>query len=271
MAIAPLKFLISLPPRLAIAWFRRKGHQITWDWEEMLEESHNRAFTVAKAAKLDILQSIRDAFTQALEEGQTERSFRQNLEPILKQKGWWGRQTVEGPDGEEEVQLGSPYRLRTIYRTNLQTAMMAGRHAELAENVDDRPYWQYVAVLDARTRPTHRQLDGLIFRHDDPFWNSFYPPNGFNCRCRIRALSQRDIDRRGLVVGSSEGLLTQDTALLSQRSGLTVPTAVYRGAEGAVRPDPGWSYSVAQGQQEPDLRRLDPDLAQQYREDEGDG
>lgn len=173
-----LRFLIGLPPRLAVAYLRRKGYTIGWNWEETLAEAHDRAFTVAKVAKLDILQDIRNAADKALAEGQSERSFRQNLEPTLKQKGWWGTQETEGG---ETVQLGSPRRLRTIYRTNMQSAMMKGRAKDFLADVEDRPYWQYVAVLDERTRPMHRRLDGRVFRWDDPFWRSFFPPLGFNC------------------------------------------------------------------------------------------
>ena len=50
------------------------------------------------------------------------------LEPQLRALGWWGRQVVPAPDGaEDEVQLGSPRRLKTIYDTNMRVAYNAGR------------------------------------------------------------------------------------------------------------------------------------------------
>ena len=71
----------------------------------------------------------------------------------------------------------------------MQVAYQTGRYKTQVDNIDNRPYGQYVAVLDSKTRPEHAQLHGLIFWHDAPFWNSFYPPNGWRCRCRVNALS----------------------------------------------------------------------------------
>ena len=74
--------------------------------------------------------------------------------------GWWGKD-------ERGVQLGSPHRLSTIFRTNAQTNYMEGRWRGLMENVDNRPCIEYVAILDSRTRPRHRPLNGKVFCCDD--------------------------------------------------------------------------------------------------------
>ncbi len=186
-----LAFLFGLPPEEAIAFLRRKGYAISWDWRGVWQEMQARAFTVAKAMRLDILQDIRASVDRAIAEGETFATFQRRLAPILKAKGWWGRQFVVDPDGTARVaQLGSPWRLRTIYETNLQTAYMAGRYAAFKANESDRPYWMYVAVMDGRTRPAHAALNGRIFRSDDAFWRHFYPPNGYNCfpaGVRVRA------------------------------------------------------------------------------------
>lgn len=181
MAEPDLKFAFGLKPKEAIEFFRRKGFNLTWDWEDQVGETHNIAFTVAKVLVLDVLQTIKDAVAKALAEGQSEESFRRDLEPMLKQKGWWGRQTEIVNGEEQQVQLGSPRRLKTIFRTNLQNAMMAGRQQQFEQNTDARPHWQYVAVLDSRTRPMHRKLHDAIYRFDDPFWEYYRPPLAFNC------------------------------------------------------------------------------------------
>lgn len=259
-----LKFALNLPAAEAIKWFESKGYAVTWNWEEQVGQAHNRAFTVAKAMTLDILQTVREGVSKALAEGQSERTFKQNLEPLLKQKGWWGRQTVEGPDGEEVVTLGSPYRLKTIYQQNMQSAMMAGRQKDFLQNTDNRPYFQYIAVLDAQTRPTHRALDGRVFRYDDPFWNHFWPPIDWRCRCRVRALSERDIQKRDLAVETSDGLLSDTEKLLSIRSGISVKTPLLKDPLGDITPGAGFGYSKLDMSWNPDLEKYDYDIAREH-------
>ncbi|GAB4442534.1 MAG: hypothetical protein OHK0040_13580 [bacterium] len=136
------------------------------------------------------------------------------------------------------------------------------------ENVDNRPYWQYVAVLDSKTRPAHRALHGKIFRYDDPFWNTHYPPLGFNCRCRVRALSQSDIDKKGLSVDSAEGRITWEDVLVSKKTGEYQSVAVYRDpATGMKIPtDVGWSYNPGQSAWFPDLDKYPYPVAKQWIE-----
>ncbi len=197
---------VGLRPEAAIAYFRSKGYTLTWSWRDMWEEAHALSFTVAKSAGFDVLGDIRGALDTALNEGQTFREFASDgLVDTLRRKGWWGRRI--DPDTGEAVQLGSYRRLRTIYATNLRTAHAAGRYQQQKRTAEFLPYWQYDAIDDSRTRPSHAALDDLVFRHDDPIWQTHYPPNGFNCRCKVRALTERQVRRRGLEVQSSEGRL----------------------------------------------------------------
>ncbi len=79
------------------------------------------------------------------------------------------------------MQLGSPHRLKTIYRTNTSVAFNRGRYATMKGNTERRPLWMYDARNDSLTRDAHRAMDNRVYRHDDPIWSSIYPPNGFNC------------------------------------------------------------------------------------------
>ena len=157
----------------------------------MLDDAHATAFTVAKTAKMDVLSDIYSSVVDAAEQGRTLEEFSRELAPVLQRKGWWGRQEVKNPEGEtQSVQLGSPHRLKTIYLTNMQSAYMAGRYAEMMDSIDTHPYWQYVAINDSRTRETHRMMHNRVYAADDPVWDTLYPPLDFRCRCRVKPLSR---------------------------------------------------------------------------------
>lgn len=120
--------LRPLPPEEAIKYFRAKGYKFSWNWYDLWQEAHIKAFTVAKAMRQDILKDIRDALDKALSEGTTLQEFKNNLTPLLQQKGWWGRKMMGDEEGAVEVQLGSPHRLKTIFNVNIQTAYQAGHY-----------------------------------------------------------------------------------------------------------------------------------------------
>ncbi len=144
---------------------------------------------------------------------------------------------------------------------------MAGRFQSQLENIDDRPYWQYVAILDGRTRPSHRAMNGKVFRYDDPFWGSFYPPNGWGCRCRVVALSQDNLAKGGIKVESSEGKLGSTSKLVSEKTGEMREVATYRATDPVTRrqitvsPDVGWSYNPGAAAWRPETKRYTGDLA----------
>lgn len=263
-----LKYATNLEPKKAIEYFESKGHQVTWDWHEMLQDAHAKAFTVAKVTKMDILQDIREAVQKSIDEGETFEQFKANLEPKLKAKGWWGKIKQLNPNTglEEEVQLGSLWRLKTIYQTNLNVAYQAGRYKEMMDNIKNRPYWMYVAVLDSRTRLAHGALDGLVFKFDDPFWNSHYPPNGWHCRCKVRAINQTYIDKNNISVQNTQGKLADNEVPVSKDNKKKVNVTTYTTADGtAVTPDPGWSYNPGKSGFANIQRKYDPSIRNAYK------
>lgn len=266
-----LSHAFGLPPEKAVQFFKAKGYAFSWDWYDTYQEAHNRAFTVAKVMRMDLLQDIREAVDQIFTEGVSERTFSRRLEPKLKAKGWWGRQKVVDPQGKvREVTLGSPWRLRTIYRTNAQSVMAAGRWKQFAANADKRPFLQFVAILDNKTRPAHRLLHGKVFRIDDPIWRKLAPPLGWGCRCRLRALSQAEVDELGLKVESSEGLLSEVDRLVSEGTGELRKVTVYRDPKTGktVSTDPGFDYNPGMDDGlVPDLKKYDPGIVREYEKE----
>ncbi len=190
----------ALPPEEAIKYFEAKGFAITWDWREQATLNNSQVFTVAKAMKMDILQDVRGMMDSALKEGLSFKEFQKSLEPRLRAKGWWGKQLVDG----KRVQLGSPWRLRTIYDQNITSSFGAGRWKAQTENKAIRPYLRYEAIRDARTRPAHRAWHGVIKRVDSLWWRTHYPPNGYLCRCVARSLTPEQAKKLGGVTSTGK-------------------------------------------------------------------
>lgn len=204
-------YVLRLEPKDAVDYLKAKGLNITWDWHEQLEAAHAKAFTVAKVAKLDVLQDLHEYTTKAIEEGWDHKRYIDELTPLLQKKGWWGKKEIVNElDQVVNVQFGSPYRLKLILDTNKSVAYHVGRYAQQMANVDEQPYWMYMSVKDSRTRPSHLALHGVVYRADDPIWDHIYPPNDWRCRCRVRALSQAQLDNLGATVTDSAGTAKQE-------------------------------------------------------------
>ncbi|WP_149938158.1 phage head morphogenesis protein [Acinetobacter baumannii] len=197
-----LKALFELPPSDAISYLEKKGFKIGWDWHETLDNAHSRAFTVAKVARMDLLQDIRQSLISAMQQGQTLEQWKASITPVLQDKGWWGKKTVINPEGrEQEVQLGSPRRLRTSYDTNMQSAFAAGRYKAMLASAEARPYWEWRHITISNPRKQHVALNGRLFRFDDPFWNVAYPPSEWGCKCRVIARSAREVEGKEILSG----------------------------------------------------------------------
>jgi SPP1 gp7 family putative phage head morphogenesis protein len=244
-------------PAAAIEYLKRKGYTFSWNWFDTWRDAHARAFTVAKVAKVELLRDIRNAVQSAISEGKTLQQFKKELTPKLQKAGWWGKKEhVDEETGEvTEVQLGSPRRLKTIYETNLQTAYMAGRYKGQMEAADDLPYLQYIAVMDGKTTDTCRDMHGKVFRADDPIWNEFYPPNHWGCRARVRSLSERQVQRMGLVPESSEGRIVEKEVIVGKgaKARKETVTGLNIGHGKTFWTGAGWDYNPGKEAWMPDL------------------
>lgn len=81
--------------------------------------------------------------------------------------------------------------LRTERNTAIAGGQMAGRWAAFENDSDVITILEYSTVGDGNVRASHAALDGVRKPKDDPFWNSYYPPNGWGCRCDVIALTDR--------------------------------------------------------------------------------
>lgn len=74
---------------------------------------------------------------------------------------------------------------QTEYQSAVNCAESASTFRRLKSKTKLFPYWEYKTAGDDKVREEHAALAGTILRHDDPLWDSIYPPNGWKCRCYV--------------------------------------------------------------------------------------
>ncbi len=72
--------------------------------------------------------------------------------------------------------------LEAEYQFAVYSSQSAANWANLQDNTD-RYSLEYRTAGDERVRASHAALNGICLPKNDPFWQEFYPPNGWRCRC----------------------------------------------------------------------------------------
>lgn len=186
-------------PKEALEFFQAKKLRPSFSHLDVAAEEHALNFTVAKSVGYDILGDVHGALVEHLEGGGTLRTFEKQLTPILQKKGWWGEQEVTDPQTGKKVlaQLGSPRRLRTIFRANMRSARAAGQWERIQRTKRTHPYLLYRLGPSREHRDEHVAWNGTLLPADDEFWNDHFPPNGWGCKCWVRQVSRAEAGRLG--------------------------------------------------------------------------
>lgn len=190
----------NVPPTEAMGYFKAKGLRATFSYADMIGRANDQAFTVAKMMDVDMLKQVRNSLDSALSNGVSFNQWKSEISPILKAAGWWGDSPMPDPLTGQMVnaQLGSAWRLETIFRTNMQTAYAAGQWKQIQDQAISAPFLMYDSVDDFRTREQHKAWDGKVLPVSSSWWKTHYPPNGFNCRCNVIQLDSEDLRSMGI-------------------------------------------------------------------------
>lgn len=194
MLDAPDTFSVESAFWVLMAWFYRQAR-----WEpEMLDSEEVVRFINAHADYLN------KAITTSLEEGSLDETAIQRLKescyvfsgmktfhelneafPMLTDSK--GNLKPYSEFEQEVTAINDSYNklyLRTEYNFAHASAQMASRWKAF-EKDGDRYYLQYRTVGDSRVRESHRKLHNITLEIESPFWDKYFPPNGFNCRCLV--------------------------------------------------------------------------------------
>lgn len=74
--------------------------------------------------------------------------------------------------------------LKAEYLFAKGSAQMAAKWADFERDGDSYDL-QYRTANDDHVRHEHRVLHNVTLPLSDPFWDEFFPPNGWNCRCTV--------------------------------------------------------------------------------------
>lgn len=216
--------------REAIDFLKGKLPEASMAWDDLAGPVHAKVYTVAGSTSADLSRDLQQSLVSALEQGTTITQFRKDFDQAVQGHGW----TYKGKRG---------WRTSVIFDNNMRSAHMAGRWQQLLANKERRPYLQYRTAGDSRVRPQHRAWNGLIFPIDAAFWQTHYPPNGWNCRCTVRAYSQGDLEEKNLAVSEPVEIKTREVISRDGEIKDKVPVGI----------DPGWDHNVGQAWISPEL------------------
>lgn len=114
---------------------------------------------------------------------------------------------------------------------------------EKFEEDGDRYNLQYRTAGDDKVRPEHAALNGVTLPMSDPFWESYYPPNGWNCFYQgtpvLTANGWKNIDsiKKGELVVGGSGEFREVTATLARPFKGELVTIITKGEKTTCTPN----------------------------------
>lgn len=187
--IEAINFLLGAEPRLAetVKEVRRV----------YMKRKH--AFALARSASLAVTKRIKGVIAEGMREGRPgERTVKKILQSVTAK--------------EKMAGFNKAY-AQTAYKTTVATAHSAGRFQQVQHPAVRRiiPAFKLTGIVDDRERghfpkdranikkENHFSARGLIAGVDDPIWDKFSPPLGYNCRHLLRKMDRFQLERMGLL------------------------------------------------------------------------
>ncbi|EAI1732009.1 phage minor head protein [Campylobacter coli] len=184
-------------PDKAIEYLQSKKPQTSFDYDEIMHETHNKVFTIAKLNDLNLLKDIQNSLIEALKNGDKFETWKKQITPKLKAKGWFGDkvEVVNPKTGEvKNIKIGTS-RLKKVFETNMRIAKAQAVWENILQS--NKEYVRWISLLHGNRRKEHLALHGMILRRDDPFWINNRPPCGYGCKCSIQGVSESELKLYG--------------------------------------------------------------------------
>lgn len=180
-------------------------------WDELGGAEYARAFTAANTAGYGVVGDLYAAFLKVIEQGGTEEDFAAMVVPTLRAKGWLA-------DTGQDI----GHRVRLIYDTNLRVARAVGRWQRVQSVAHVMPYLRGVTVGDNRVREAHTHFAGIVLPVAHWFWQEFWPPMYFLCRCDVIQMTRSQFARSKLVITPDSEVAARAALIRPQSWGYNV-------------------------------------------------
>jgi len=171
-----------LPFEEAVSFMKGRVPMTKTEWNELEPKLRFRAFTVARLAQCDFIETVRGRLINAMEKGEGFTSTWNDIKAVT--------------EADSAFQFRPGY-WENVFRTNTQTAYTAGKLMQYRNNPP--PAWNLLIVDDSRTSDICRGLihsgkQSLAMLSNHPFWEKFgFPPYHFQCRTGLQAVYSSQI------------------------------------------------------------------------------
>ncbi|WP_104750409.1 polymorphic toxin type 50 domain-containing protein [Helicobacter cynogastricus] len=144
-----------------------------------------RVFSIAKVARLDIIQDTQNALKKALEQGLSAQQFLKAHPNLVQELG--------------KKRLMRVFAQNLIY-ANTRGKMLRYENAPPIADSSDGDGWYFVFHSRHDSRARHLAYDGICLPRKHEFWKTHTPPLDWGCRCEIQMWSERQIKAKGIEV-----------------------------------------------------------------------
>ena len=146
----------------------------------------SRAFFLTGQITDSLLADVKQVLLDGIKSGASIPDLMKQLEPLVA--------PILGELDAAGRRVNPGHRLETIVRTNLADAFNQARMSAFTDPELDGfvEALEYQAILDSRTSPFCRAMDGKVYPINDPIWRNATPPNHFNCRSLLVAVTEAD-------------------------------------------------------------------------------
>lgn len=151
--------------------------------EKAIEAFLREAFEVAGVGSFELEEKLKEAGKKYMDGTFKNNDFELEVRRLMLDYG---------------VELGKQPPGAWI-RTNIDTAITSATNAARWNRLNEKgiselyPALQYKTQEDTAVRAEHAVLADVVYKKNDPVWNTIYPPNGWNCRCYVKPIGVTEI------------------------------------------------------------------------------